>query len=238
MNKITLLLVLFLTFSVSSAQTKYLDWNLQEINQEIFTLKMRSGKYTSSRVQVDSSFKFMKLRRKEVFGKLDTVTLHQLRSALAKFEGVDVNKTLFVHYIDTMPVVANLSPRDTIIIEEKVDENGNTYTSHTHLQSFNTERKNLLKELNFMKKFKEVEFVHLSNVLNDYPVWIEGHKMMEDPMKSFRKVFSDGLTPYKNILLFSDGEFLMTDYKMCPKQVKKLINRKKFDKEKKKWKSY
>lgn len=226
-------------FSICSflgAQNKYLDWDLKEISAEVFRIKMNSGRYASTRVSVDTNFRFFKLKRKEVFGKLDSLTTHQLRLALLKSQGVETNKTLFIHYLDTLPLVGAMPARDTVIIEQKLDKNGRPYTSHTHLHSFHTEAKGLRREIEFMKQFKEVEFFHLVNVFSDYPVWVEGHKMMEDPMKTFRKVFSDGLTPYNNIILYSDGTFLMTTYKLTSSQIKKLLNRKNFDKQRKKWK--
>lgn len=67
--------------------------------------------------------------------------------------------------------------------------------------------------------------------MNDYPEIIDSHEMMSDPNLIFRKVFSDGFKPYVNILIYPDGHYLMTSYKMTKAQIKQRLKRKKFEKE-------
>lgn len=84
---------------------------------------------------------------------------------------------MFIHYIVTLPIVSNLPKKDTILIGEKVDANGNVYPSHTQLYSFETEKKFLKKEIKFFQKFDDVTFMHLVNVENDFPKIIDSHEM-------------------------------------------------------------
>jgi hypothetical protein len=224
-------LLLGFVFQETNAQTKLIDWNLKEINESTFKSKLKTGKYTSIKIQSDSIGTFFKLRPKEIFGQLDSTINDQLHKILSSNYKVDRSKILFIHYIDTLPMVSNLPKNDTILIGEKVDANGNVYPSQTHLSSFETEKKFLKKEIKFFQRFDDVTFVHLVNVENDYPKKIDSHEMMSDPNLVFRKVLSDGFQPYVNILLYPDGYYLMTTYKMTNEQIKQRLNRKKFEKE-------
>lgn len=228
-------LLFILILQTGFSQVAYFDWDLNEISKDVFLTKLQTDQYQSINLQSDTIQSY-KLRRKEVFGQLDSLTNSQLRMSLFKFYKVDTTKTLFIHYMDTLPVVANMPLHDTLIVKVKTDKQGATKTSHQHLISFETEKKGLLKEVRSFEKFQNVRFLHLVNVFNDYPVMVAHHKMMKDQNLLYRKVFSDGLKPYANIILYKDGTFLMTTYQMTSFQIRKRLKQNKFDKEKSKWK--
>lgn len=60
-------LLLGFVFQKTNAQTKFIDWNLKEINESTFKSKLKTGKYTSIKIQSDSIGTFFKLRPKEIF---------------------------------------------------------------------------------------------------------------------------------------------------------------------------
>ena len=230
------LLTFFLSvFSFSFSQVSYYDWDLSAISHEAYRIKMKTGKYLSVKVQENKNQLFYKLRRKEIFGQLDTTTHQQLRMALQKEYHLQTENVLFIHYIDTLPVVSQMPAKDTLIQYQKKDSAGNIINAHRHLMSFETEKKNITKEIQKFKKWKQVTFVQLVNEVNDYPSTIEDHRIMKDPMLLFRKVFSDGFQPYVNIILYPDGSFAMTARQMNESEIKRRLNKKKFEKEKKNW---
>lgn len=228
-------LLFLLILQTGFSQVAYFDRDLNEISKDVFLTKLKTDQYQSISLQSDTIQSY-KLRRKEIFGKLDSLTNSQLRMSLFRFYKVDTAKTLFIHYMDTLTVVANMPLHDTLIVKVKTDKQGAIKTSHQHRISFETEKKNLLKEVRLFEKFQDARFLHLVNVFNDYPVMVAHHKMMKDQNLLYRKVFSDGIKPYVNIILYKDGTFLMTTYQMTVFQIRKRLKQNKFDKEKSKWK--
>ncbi|MBU2526035.1 MAG: hypothetical protein KKC03_05490 [Bacteroidetes bacterium] len=139
-TRLVVAIILSFFYQKTSAQVRFIDWDLKEIKENTFKSKLKTGKYESIKFQSDSIGYYFKLRPKEIFGLLDTTTNNQLHQILSKSYQVDKSKILFIHYIDTLPMVYKMPKRDTILLGEKVDANGNVYPSRTHLYSFETEK--------------------------------------------------------------------------------------------------
>ena len=63
-----------------------------------------------------------------------------------------------------------------------------------------------------LKKYKkQIEFLHLSPV-EIVPLTGNGNTVFVDPHLIIKKIFSDGLSPYKNIIVFPNGDFYVTSF--------------------------
>ena len=212
----------------------YLDQNLQVISETTYKNKFQKKLYYVTQINTDSVV-YKKLKYKLVYDRLEANVKSQLNKLLYRDYAIDSTKIWFIHYIDTMPNIEKFSKSNRSDIELKTSPSGMNYKSITHNHTFREEVKYFHKEVDYISKFENTSVLHFYSENTNYPKDIDIYKILKDPLNLLRKIFSDGIAPYRNIIVYPNGDFVMSTFNLSHEQIKTHLNQKKFKKNKKIW---
>lgn len=263
MKKIFLLSVFVLFFFKSNSQIKdtiYVDESYNKITRNEFKRKALSSLFYSANLNKDS-IHYKKLRYKEYFGSLGFKKKHQLNKLFNLRFKIDTTKIWLIHYVDSLPDMKRMPVKSGIILLDSIGRQDGKILSkkdfsnllinrstnritinsdvskrkHRHVTSYKDYKRIISKERKRYKKFKNVELIHFYEFNKGYPKEdIENNKWYQDKNKLLKRTFTDGMKMYKVIVLFPNGDFCLNPY--GPDKAKKILKRKKYLREKKKWK--
>lgn len=222
--------ILFILTFHSYAQHKkiiYVDEAYIPIDAEEFLRKEKSNLFLVATVKSDTAI-YKKLRYKEYFGKIDTVTKSQLNKFFHARFSIDSTKTWLIHYRDTMPN-PKLMPEESGIVYTD-----STKSRHRHVSSLKDDQAIIPKELKKYTKFKNLELLHFFNVTNGYPIKTEEYEWYQDTALLLKKIFSDGMIAYTNLVIHPNGEFYVTAVGKKDRDLNRVLVYKTYKKEKEK----
>lgn len=229
MKKIFLLIAYVFLSNIGYSQTKdtiYLNASYKEIAKTEFQERIRSNLFYTANIKGDSVF-YMKLRYKQYYGKLESSKKNQLNKIFASRFQIDTTKTWLIHYIDTL-FKKSINPKLKHIRDRDIFMDSVCYINLIRNIDYSVNKKTRK-----FKKFKKTELIHFYGFNKGYPIEeIEYGKWYKDQNKIVKKIFNDGIRHYNTIIIFPNGDFCLDPW---PIQVKRILNRRGYLKEKKNW---
>ena len=191
----------------SLAQKNVICLNEKGVSIPVFDFyhKNKTSIYNHVSIETDSVI-FKRLRYNYYFGDLRKDIKSQFFKLLYQKHGIDTTKALVIHYRDTIKAMKNFPKRDSVVHE------GETEKWHWHLLSYKGFKRNHFKCLKRYKKFKDANILHFYGVHLGSSKELEEMKWLKDYGMLISKLFSDGYSNFKRIIIHPNGEFYITDY--------------------------
>jgi hypothetical protein len=245
---LTFILLSFNSFS----QKKELYYNekYQRIEKKVFQEKLKSELFRVTSYENDTA-KVSKLRYLSFFGTLDSIKNKQLHERLSKLYDLEPTEAWFMHYIPSLPTPSKMPDEDGIIhIDVKAGDSifvprkgrkrraaknfdQKKYSQKRHVFTLESYQESLTTWSN--KWRSKVTFFHIYGKDNGFPTnFSDEVLLLKDPKNIIRRMFNDGLVPYRVIILHPNGDFFVSGSDLWIPQ-SKAINYDSYLREKRKW---
>lgn len=262
---LSFLLLITLNLFSQSKEIIYVDENYKTINFKTFRKRLNSRIFQISTTVENDTAIFKKLRFKEYFGNLGKKKsqLNKLYNQRYNIDSTKIWMIHYIDSlpnVNKMPKESSLelidsegrkilignSEYDRLIeqqlrkfpIKDSIIYKGRTValaSRHTHISSYSDYNKNILKEIDRIKKHKKVSLFHFYNINKGFPVEDIKNFWVKDENEILKNSFSDGQFKYPYLIIYPNGDFYTSHYFKRFSDEKKLFNHKRFKKMKKKW---
>lgn len=248
MKRTTFLLFLIMSTSIFSQEKKtfYFSEDLKTITYKEFLKKKENPIYRLTVAENDTAI-FKRIKYINYFGQLSPLKKRQLSKILYNKYKIDSLKPLLIHFLDGVPNIDEMPKKTMIKTLGKNEKLSDKYVSSNHFTK-NFERRIYIQSKkdyieSTTKHYHKVdnekyEYIHLYEENKGFPTEkLEKTKTYHDKNNFIKNIFSDGITTYKLVLIHPNGEFYLSNFNHF-ERCNELLERKAFDKAKKKWLVY
>ena len=228
MNFIIAFLMVVMFRYYTNAQT-FINYDNIQITAKEFKRLSDTDLFKELDIKSDS-LDFKKLVYNKRFGSLSKIVKSQLNKRLFFRYAIDSTKIWVIHYVDSLPPKVSLPKKSHIVFLD------DQKTKHKHLISYKDFVKQSKTHFKEFKNNKDVKFIHFLRAGGqDYPQeFFKSINWYYDPSNFIKRLFSLGIIHFKTQIVYPNGDFVSFYDNKNKVELKRLIKREKFVKERQK----
>ncbi len=221
MKSVVIFFILFSfysSFSQSADSVLYLDTSSNQLSKQEFDRKLRSKFYEVVEEKTESSL-LKKLKYIVFYGHIGFERKKELNKLFKKKYKIKNNSTWVIHYFDSLPNMENIRLSKKAIDRDSLNSKSREYARF---------RENLILSRRNYRKLYGAKLLNFYNYDKGYDLKLDRIDWYKDEDKIVRKLFNNGVGPFKTIIIFRHGDFFALSYGLEFKGEKDHLNFEKF----------
>jgi hypothetical protein len=222
-------LIMLVIFNYYTNAQTFVDYNTKQITAKEFKRLFDTDLFKVIDIKSDS-LHFKKLVFNKRFGSLSKIEKSQLNKRLFVRYGIDSTKIWVIHYIDSLPLKASMPKKSHIVY---LDDQKMRHRHEISYKDFVKRAKSHFKEF---KNNEDVKFIHFWRAGGqDYPQELfKSLNWYHDPSNFIKQLFSFGIINFETQIIYPNGDYVCFFDIKNKVDLKRLIKRQKFVKERQK----
>lgn len=221
MKSVVIFIILFSfysSFCQSADSVLYFDTSSNQLSKQEFDKKLSTKFFEVVEEKNDSSL-FKKLKYIVFYGHIGFERKKELDKLFKEKYKIKNNSTWVIHYFDSIPNMENIR------LSRKAN---NTDSLNSESREYARFRENLILSKRNYRKLYGAKLLNFYNYDKGYDLKLDRIDWFKDEDKILRKLFYNGVGPFKTIIIFRHGDFFALSYNLNFKGEKDHLNYEKF----------